>query len=297
MVAKILDGKAAADAWRAELVERISRLPVPPSIALVRVGDDAASGVYVTKKEGMCRQLGIRSQIIHLPASTTQAQLLSRIDALNADKNVHAILVQVPLPPQIDAIEVQKAIQPFKDVDGFGPKNLGFLLMGRPRLVAATPAGVMRLLSHYKLDVAGKHCVVVGRSNIVGKPLAQLLLNADATVTLCHSRTHDLSYFTKQADFLFCAVGKPGLISAKMVKKGAVVVDVGTSKSDDGKLSGDAAGGARLSPTVVGDVDFNGVKKVASYLSPVPGGVGPMTIMSLMANTIAACERQLSAHR
>ena len=280
MVAQLLDGKAAAAAWQAELAERIRRLPAPPSIALVRVGDDPASGTYVKKKEDMCATLAIRSQVIHLPANTPQAQLLSRIEALNADKGVHGILVQVPLPDSIDPIAVQKTVQPFKDVDGFGPKNLGYLLMGRPRLVAATPAGVMRLLKHYSLDVAGKHCVVVGRSNIVGKPLAQLLLMSDATVTMCHSRTTDLAAYTKQADFLFSAVGKPGLITAKMVKKGAVVVDVGTSRNDEGKLAG--------------DVDFASVKKTASYLSPVPGGVGPMTIMSLMANTVSACEQQLA---
>ena len=278
MVAKLLDGKAAAAAWKTELAAKLARLPSKPCIALVRVGEDPASGAYVQKKAEMCASLCIDSRVIHLVDDTTQAQLLINIETLNADESVHAILVQVPLPPQIDPISVQMAIHPLKDVDGFGPENLGLLLMGRPRLVAATPAGVMRLLKHHGLAVSRKHCVVVGRSNIVGKPLAQLLLNADATVTIAHSKTPDLATQTKQADFLFLAVGKPGLIKGSMVKKGAIVVDIGTSRNKGGKLAGDA--------------DFTSVSKVAAFISPVPGGVGPMTIMSLMANTIMAYELQ-----
>ena len=278
MVAKLLDGKTAAEAWQAELAAQLRALPSPPKLVLVRVGDDPASGIYVKKKIEMCAKIGITSELVHLPQETSEAALLSRISSLNADKSAHGILVQVPLPKQIDALNVQKAIHPFKDVDGFGPKSMGYLLMGRPRFVAATPAGIMRLLAHYKLDVAGKHCVVVGRSNIVGKPLAILLLQEDATVTMAHSKTKNLAAITKQADFLFVAVGKANLITKDMVKKGAVVVDVGMNKNKDGKSCG--------------DVDFKGVSPVASFITPVPGGVGPMTIMSLMANTLKACEFQ-----
>ncbi len=278
MVAKILDGKAASVAWEAELAAKLGNMQAKPCIALVRVGEDPASVTYVKKKIEMCTRLGIVSQFVHLPQNTTQDELMARLEKLNTDPRIHAILVQVPLPDQIDAVAVQNAIAPLKDVDGFGPENMGLLLMGRPRLVAATPAGVMRLLKHYSLDVTGKNCVVVGRSNIVGKPLAQLLLNADATVTMAHSKTQNLAAVTKQADFLFSAVGKPGLITGAMVKKGAIVVDIGTSKNDEGKLAGDA--------------QFESVKKRAAWLSPVPGGVGPMTIMSLMANTISAYELQ-----
>lgn len=296
MTAKLLDGKAAAAAWEAELSAKLKSLPSTPKLVLVRVGDDPASGMYVRKKSEMCKELGITSELIHLPESTSESSLLSRISSLNSDQSVHGILVQVPLPKQIDAFAVQKAIHPFKDVDGFGPKSMGYLLMGRPRfaatvghradgaptayepLVAATPAGIMRLLLHYKLKVAGKHCVVVGRSSIVGKPLAILLLGADATVTIAHSKTKNLAAITRQADFLFTAVGRANLIRASMVKKGAVVVDVGMNKNKEGKLCG--------------DVDFAAVKKLASAITPVPGGVGPMTIMSLMANTIKAYESQ-----
>ncbi len=278
MVAKLLDGKAAAAAWEAELSAKLRGLPSPPKLVLVRVGDDPASGIYVKKKIEMCAKIGITSELVHLPENTSEASLLSRIASLNADKSVNGILVQVPLPKQIDALNVQKAIHPFKDVDGFGPKSMGYLLMGRPRFVAATPAGIMRLLQHYSLSPAGRHCVVVGRSNIVGKPLAVLLLQDDATVTIAHSKTKDLAAITKQADFLFVAAGKANLITKAMVKKGAVVVDVGMNKNRMGKSCG--------------DVDFKPVSSVASFITPVPGGVGPMTIMSLMANTIKAREFQ-----
>ncbi len=298
MTAKLLDGKAAAAAWEAELAAKLKTFSSKPKLALVRVGDDPASGIYVRKKIEMCAKLGIESELIHLPASTAADQLDSRIISLNADKTVSGILVQVPLPRQIDAFAVQKAIHPFKDVDGFGPKSMGYLLMGRPRfaatighradgaptacepLVAATPAGIMRLLEHYKLDVAGKHCVVVGRSNIVGKPLAILLLQADATVTIAHSKTKHLAAITKQADFLFVAAGQANLVKKDMVKRGVVVVDVGMNRNRMGKSCG--------------DVDFASVSSVASFITPVPGGVGPMTIISLMANTIHAYEMQHS---
>lgn len=278
MAAKLLDGNIASQAWRAELEEALKSFPSPPKLALVRVGNDVPSGIYVKKKIEMCEKLGILSQLIHLPQDISQAELLSSISLLNADKSVSGILVQLPLPKHIDAFAVQKSIHPFKDVDGLGPKNMGYLLMGCPRFVAATPAGIMRLLRHYGLDVAGKHCVVVGRSNIVGKPLSILLLSSNATVTIAHSKTSNLGSITKQADFLFVAAGQARLIKKGMVKKGAVVVDVGINREKGGKICG--------------DVDFDPVSKIASYITPVPGGVGPMTIMSLMANTILAYKLQ-----
>ncbi|MFH1095529.1 MAG: bifunctional methylenetetrahydrofolate dehydrogenase/methenyltetrahydrofolate cyclohydrolase FolD [Candidatus Micrarchaeota archaeon] len=279
MTAHLLDGKAASLAWQAELGERIKSLPSPPCLALVRVGEDPASGIYVRKKTEMCGRLGIRSELIHLPEKTTQKELLSRIESLNADKTVNGILVQVPLPKQIDALAIQQAIHPLKDADGFGPESMGLLLMGRPRFIAATPAGIMRLLSHYHLSPAGKHAVVVGRSNIVGKPIAQLLLAKDATVTIAHSQTPNLAAITRQADLLVVAVGKAGLITKEMVKPGAIVIDVGMNKDKAGKSCG--------------DVDFPGVSSVAAYATPVPGGVGPMTVAMLMQNAVAAAGRKI----
>ncbi len=290
MSAKLLDGKAAAAAWEAELAEQLKSFPSQPKLVLVRVGEDGPSGVYVKRKVEACARIGIISEVRHLPATATQKELLALVDMLNADKSVHGILVQVPLPKAIDPLAVQQAIHPFKDVDGFGTKSMGLLLMGTPRFAAATPAGILRLLSHYHFSVAGRHCVVVGRSNIVGKPLAMLLLQADATVTIAHSKTADLPSVTRQADFLFAAVGKPHLITANMVKPGAVVVDVGVNRLDEKRTAGQkpeleiASSKSKL----VGDVDFDAVKEVASYITPVPGGVGPMTIASLLANTVKA---------
>lgn len=322
MTAQLLDGKAAASAWEAELAARLKAFPSKPKLVLVRVGDDPASGIYVKRKVEACARLGLESEVKHLPAVSTQDEVLALVEKLNADKAVHGILVQVPLPKAIDPLAVQRAIHPFKDVDGFGPKSMGLLLMGIPRFAAATPAGIMRLLAHHKLDVAGMRCVVVGRSNIVGKPLAQLLLMADATVTIAHSKTPDLGVLTREADFLFVAVGKPYLISKGMVRPGAVVVDVGMNRletpagahakaapgahpaSASGspapthaplsnpkpELEADPAHPRSKSPSIVGDVDFEEVKSVASWITPVPGGVGPMTIASLLANTVKAYE-------
>ncbi len=278
MTAKLLDGKAAAAAWEAELSAKLKALPSQPCLALVRVGEDPASAIYVRKKIEMCAKIGIKSRLIHLPEKTTQKELLARLFELNSDPSVHGILVQVPLPKPIDPLAIQQAIHPLKDADGFGPESMGLLLMGRPRFCAATPAGIMRLLSHYHLSPAGKHAVVVGRSNIVGKPIAQLLLAQDATVTIAHSQTPNLAAITRQADLLVVAVGKAGLITKEMVKPGAIVIDVGMNKDKEGKSCG--------------DVDFPGVSAVASAITPVPGGVGPMTIMSLMANTVKAYELQ-----
>ncbi len=278
MSAKILDGKIASAAWEAELVSRLKLLPSKPKLVLVRVGDDPASGIYVRKKTEMCARLGIVSELVHLPEATTQKDLLARVEKLNKDEDTHGILVQVPLPKQIDALAIQRAIHPLKDVDGFGPESMGLLLMGTPRFSAATPAGIMRMLKHYGIEVAGKHAVVVGRSNIVGKPIAALLLEADASVTIAHSKTKNLASFTRQADILVCAVGHAGLITGDMVKPGAVVIDVGMNKNKEGKSCG--------------DVDFESVKDLASFITPVPGGVGPMTILSLMANTVKAYEMQ-----
>lgn len=286
--AQLLDGKAAADAWESELSAQLKTFPSKPKLVLVRVGDDPASGVYVRRKVEACARIGILSEVRPLPASATQNELLSLVETLNADKSVHGILVQVPLPPSIDALSVQQAIHPFKDVDGFGTKSMGLLFMGIPRFTAATPAGIMRLLAHYKLAVAKKRCVVVGRSNIVGKPLAMLLLQADATVTIAHSRTADLSAVTREADFLFVAVGKPHLIRAGMVKPGAVVVDVGMNRIGEKTKPELETAAPKSKTSLVGDVDFESVKEVASHITPVPGGVGPMTIASLLANTVKA---------
>lgn len=288
MVAQLIDGKAAAAAWEAELTAQIKSFSSQPKLVLVRVGDDPASGVYVKRKVEACARIGLISEVRHLPATTTQKELLAQVESLNADKSVHGILVQVPLPKSIDPLAVQQAIHPYKDVDGFGTKSMGLLLMGTPRFAAATPAGIMRLLSHYKFSVAGKHCVVVGRSNIVGKPLAMLLLQADATVTIAHSRTPDLGAVTRQADFLFAAVGKPHLITKEMVKSGAVVIDVGVNRLDAKAAPGQKPELEPAKTKLVGDVDFDSVSQVASAITPVPGGVGPMTIASLLANTVKA---------
>jgi methylenetetrahydrofolate dehydrogenase (NADP+)/methenyltetrahydrofolate cyclohydrolase len=301
MSAQLLDGKAAAAAWEAELSAQIKTFSSKPKLVLVRVGDDPASGIYVKRKVEACSRIGLISEVRHLPATTSQKELLACVEMLNADKSVHGILVQVPLPKSIDPLSIQQAIHPYKDVDGFGTKSMGLLLMGTPRFAAATPAGILRLLSHYHLCVAKKHCVVVGRSNIVGKPLAMLLLQEDATVTIAHSKTSDLGAITRQADFLFAAVGKPHLIKIEMVKKGAVVIDVGINRVE---TKSDSPAKPELEPLpqptrknasataskkkLVGDVEFDSVSTIASWITPVPGGVGPMTIASLLANTVKA---------
>ncbi len=284
MTAHLIDGVALSRQLRADLAQRVFTLTASgqrPGLAVLLVGDDPASQVYVRNKVKACAEAGIHSLLERHPASLSQAELLARIAALNADPSIHGILVQLPLPPQIDAQRVIEAISPAKDVDGFHVASAGALLVGQPGFWPCTPYGCLKMLEHIGFDLRGKHAVVIGRSNIVGKPMALLLLQRDATVTLCHSRTPDLKTHTRQADVIVAAVGKAGLLTADMVKPGAVVLDVGTNRDAAGKLCG--------------DVDFAGVKEVAGYLTPVPGGVGPMTITMLLSNTVQAAERAAAA--
>jgi methylenetetrahydrofolate dehydrogenase (NADP+)/methenyltetrahydrofolate cyclohydrolase len=275
MAAQILDGKSLAAQLRAELrrkVEALAQRGIRPGLAVLLAGDDPASRVYVRNKILASEQTGVASSLIELPASVSESELLQRIEALNADTAVHAILVQLPLPRQVDAAKVLQAVSPEKDVDGFHEANLGALLAGQPRVVPCTPAGVMRLLEHGKIRLAGRRAVVIGRSNIVGKPLALLLLQRDATVTVCHSKTADLEIVAKQADILVAAIGRAKLVGPALVKPGACVIDVGVNRLADGSLAG--------------DVDFEAVRDVAGWITPVPGGVGPMTIAMLLENCV-----------
>lgn len=281
MLTQSIDGAALARALRERLrtrVESLARRGIVPGLHVILVGNDAASKVYVRNKTRACAEIGVASRLWELPESTPEADLLARIAALNADPTVHGILVQLPLPSHIAAHHVIGAITPAKDVDGFHLESVGALVTGQPGFVPCTPAGVMAMLEHEGVDPRGKHAVVVGRSNIVGKPLAMLLLAKGATVTICHSQTPDLGAMTRQADILVAATGRLGLISAAMVKPGAVVIDVGINRKPDGKLAGDC--------------DFAGLQGIASKITPVPGGVGPMTIAMLLANTLAAAERK-----
>lgn len=274
MSAGILDGKALAGRIKEELRCKCGRLLRAPRLAVVLVGDDPASAIYVRNKERDCRECGIDCRDHRLAADTTQEALLALIRALNRDDSVDGILVQLPLPGHLDGAQVLRAIDPDKDVDAFHPENVGRLLLGQPRYLPCTPAGILALLREYAIDSAGKHCVVVGRSNIVGKPLALLLLQADATVTVCHSKTPDLADQCRQADILVSAAGQVGLITADMVRPHAVVIDVAMNRGADGRLCG--------------DVDFGTVAQRADYITPVPGGVGPMTRAMLMENTYQA---------
>ena len=279
MSAQILDGKALAAEIRSEVKTQVAALAekgVSTALAVILVGDDSASQVYVRNKIKACADTGIRSLEFRMPAETTQQQLLAKIAELNADENVDGILVQLPLPKQINADAVISAIDPAKDVDGFHVANAGALVTGKQGFVPCTPFGVMRLIEKSGVDPRGKSAVIVGRSNIVGKPMALLLLAADATVTVAHSRTPDLCAVTRNADILVAAVGRAKLIKADMVKPGAVVIDVGMNRDENGKLCG--------------DVDFAEVKEVAGSITPVPGGVGPMTIAMLMQNTALAAQ-------
>jgi methylenetetrahydrofolate dehydrogenase (NADP+)/methenyltetrahydrofolate cyclohydrolase len=280
MQTRIIDGNAIARDLRAALraqVEGLSAAGRRPGVAVVLVGDHPASRVYVRNKTRACDETGVLSRQIDLPADTTQAGLLAHVERLNADPQIHGILVQLPLPAAIASERVVEAIAPDKDVDGFHPCNMGLLAAGRPRFVPCTPAAVMRLLDHERVVLEGRRAVIVGRSNIVGKPLALLLLQRGATVTVCHSKTPDLGEMTRQADVLIVAAGKPNLVNGAAVKPGAVVVDVGINRLPGGQL--------------VGDVDARSVTGVASHLTPVPGGVGPMTIAMLIANTVLAAQR------
>jgi len=280
MTAQIIDGKTIAQQVRAEWKVRADALKargVTPGLAAVIVGNDPASKVYVANKVKACAELGLYSKHIELGSDISEAALLAEIAALNSDPKIHGILVQLPLPKHLDAHKVIEAINPDKDVDGFHEKNVGALVTGETPFPSCTPFGVMVLLEKTGIAIEGKHAVIVGRSNIVGKPMALLLLHKNATVTICTSKTVDLAKHTRDADILVAAVGKPNFITGDMVKPGAVVIDVGINRNAEGKL--------------VGDVDFASVKEVAGYITPVPGGVGPMTITMLVANTVRAVER------
>lgn len=277
----LIDGKALAAKMRQELCEQVrqfrSERGKEIGLAVVLVGDNQASQVYVRNKIKACEEVGIRSYSYHLPEETGEEQLLSLIDELVSDPNIHGILVQLPLPKHIDEKKVLRRIPASKDVDGFCAENVGNLAMNRETIVACTPYGVMKMLEHYGIDPKGKNAVVLGRSNIVGKPMAMLLLNADATVTVCHSKTKDLKKICSEADILVVAIGRAKFVQADMVKEGAVVIDVGMDRDENGKLCG--------------DVDFERVKDKVSYITPVPGGVGPMTITMLLYNTVLAALR------
>lgn len=271
-MAQIIDGKLVSQQILDKLAQDVCAENKKPSLTVIIVGEDPASKIYVNLKKKKAAQLGFDSNVIEMPENTSQEELLSAIDALNKDDSVNAILVQLPLPEHINTNEVLEKISPIKDVDCFHPYNAGQIASGKkPYVYPCTPSGIMTLLDYYNIDVEGKTAVVVGRSNIVGRPCAQMLLNRNATVITCHSKTKNLADYTKQADILVCAVGCKKIITADMVKDGVVVIDVGMNRSDDGKLCG--------------DVDFENVKEKASFITPVPGGVGPMTICSLMKNT------------
>jgi methylenetetrahydrofolate dehydrogenase (NADP+)/methenyltetrahydrofolate cyclohydrolase len=279
MTAQLIDGKALSQQVRDEVATRVAALKargVNPALAVILVGDNPASQVYVKHKVADCESVGMRSILDRLPADTSEAALLARIRELNDDASVNGILVQLPLPPHIDANKVIATISPAKDVDCFHVASVGALMAGLPGFKPCTPHGCMRMLQAAGVDPRGKHAVVVGRSNIVGKPMAMLLLQAHATVTICHSATPDLGAITRQADILVAAVGKRNMITADMVKPGAVVIDVGMNQNEQGKLCG--------------DVDFDAVKDVAGWITPVPGGVGPMTRAMLLVNTLQAAE-------
>ena len=280
MSAKILDGKALAARVREGLKKEVTQLTAEgftPGLAVILAGEDPASQVYVRNKQRACEELGIKSWKHHLPADISQKDLVRLVEKVNADPEVSGILVQLPLPVHIEAEAVLDVIDPAKDVDGFHPVNLGLLAAGRPGILPCTPAGVMELVKESGVDVTGKECVIVGRSNIVGKPLAFLFLQAHGTVTVCHSRTRNLEEVCRRADILVAAVGRPGLIYGEMIKPGAVVIDVGINRTAEGKLTG--------------DVEFASAVRQAGAITPVPGGVGPMTIAMLMQNTVAAACR------
>ena len=289
MSATILDGKAVADEIRAEIANETAQFSVArgitPCLAAVLVGDDPASQVYVRNKQKACEKSGIASRLHRLSSATTQAELLSLVDQLNEDSAVHGILVQLPLPKQIDESKVLLAIHPIKDVDAFHPENVGRIVQGRPRFLPCTPHGIQQLLIRKGIPIAGSHVVVLGRSDIVGKPIAIMLMQrgrgGDATVTICHSRTKDLACVTRQADILIVAIGKPKFVTAEMVKPGATVINVGINRTEEG---------------LVGDVDFEKVREVAGMITPVPGGVGPLTIAMLLNNTLTAAKMQVEKH-
>ncbi|MGH7851276.1 MAG: bifunctional methylenetetrahydrofolate dehydrogenase/methenyltetrahydrofolate cyclohydrolase FolD [Thermodesulfobacteriota bacterium] len=284
-MAEIIDGKLVSQHIRDEVAEGVERLKretgITAGLAAVLVGDDPASEIYVRNKRKACTEVGMYSEELRLPGETTEEELLSLVDKLNGDGNIHGILVQLPLPSQISETKILRAVSPLKDVDGFHPYNVGLLVEGKPRFISCTPHGIIKMLDFYKIAIEGKEAVVVGRSNIVGKPVSILLLHRHATVTICHSRTKPLDEVTRRADILVAAIGRADFITAGMVKEGAVVIDVGINRNKDGKLTG--------------DVDFEGVSKKASYITPVPGGVGPMTIAMLLWNTLESARNFASS--
>lgn len=282
-MAKIIDGKLVSSEERKKIAKEVESLKAAgytPGLAVIIVGEDPASKVYVRNKSKACDEVGIYSEVYELPESTTEEELIALVHRLNTDEKINGILVQLPLPKHLSDERVIAEISPEKDVDAFHTVNVGKIMLGDYDFLPCTPAGVMVLLEHYGIDVGGKECVVVGRSNIVGKPQAMLLLHANGTVTVCHSRTKDLASVTRRADILVVAIGKADFITGDMVKEGAVVIDVGMNRREDGKLTG--------------DVDFESVEAKASYITPVPGGVGPMTITMLMKNTLTAAKRAKS---
>jgi methylenetetrahydrofolate dehydrogenase (NADP+)/methenyltetrahydrofolate cyclohydrolase len=289
MSARIIDGKQIAAQMREEIKAEVAALKprgVVPGLAVILVGDDPASHSYVKAKEKACEEAGIFSDDNRLPANASQEEILALVEAKNADPNVHGILVQLPLPKHVDESTVLRAVKPEKDVDGFHPVNVGKMVLGEKAFLACTPHGIVKMLEISGVETKGKHVVVVGRSNIVGKPVANILLqkapNANATVTICHTGTPDMSIFTRQADILIVAAGRPNVVTADMVKPGAVVIDVGVNRVEDATKKR----GYRLA----GDVDFEGVAEVASMITPVPGGVGPMTITMLLYNTLESAK-------
>ncbi|PIR12691.1 bifunctional methylenetetrahydrofolate dehydrogenase/methenyltetrahydrofolate cyclohydrolase FolD [Candidatus Falkowbacteria bacterium CG11_big_fil_rev_8_21_14_0_20_39_10] len=273
---KVLDGKKLSQKIKNDLKREIKNLSLKPGLAIVLVGQNPASKIYVKQKSKIGAEIGIKTTIHKLPSSVAEKKLLELINKLNKNKNVHGIIVQLPLPKRINPAKVIKTIDPKKDVDGFHPLNAGNLFLGQKSFVPATPAGIMELLNSYKIKIAGRHSVVVGRSNIVGKPIALLLLEKNATVTICHSQTKNLSQITHQADILISAVGQPNLIKKNMIKKGVVIIDVGINRLGNKKI--------------VGDVDFKNCKSMARAITPVPNGVGPMTIAMLMKNCVEAAK-------
>ncbi|MBA2869949.1 methylenetetrahydrofolate dehydrogenase (NADP+)/methenyltetrahydrofolate cyclohydrolase [Anoxybacillus calidus] len=288
MTAQIISGTELAKEKRAQLAKEVQQLKnegIEPGLAVVLVGDNPASRSYVKAKQKACEEIGIRSVLLEFPDTITEQFLLEQIERLNLDDSIHGILVQLPLPKQIDELKVIEKIAPEKDVDGFHPLNIGRMVAGQKAFLPCTPYGILYMVQSLGVEIAGKHVVVIGRSNIVGKPVGQLFLKENATVTYCHSKTKNLADMTRQADILIVAVGKPNLIGAEYVKKGAIVIDVGVNRLENGKLCG--------------DVNFDEVKEVASYLTPVPKGVGPMTITMLLHNTVqAARENKLQkAHK
>lgn len=273
-MAILIDGKAISASVREEMKAEVAAMETKPGLAVIIVGNDPASKTYVKNKKKGCEQVGFYSEVHELPESTTQQELIALVNKLNGDEKIHGILVQLPLPRHLDDKAVIAAIDPRKDVDAFAEVNVGKIMIGNHSFLPCTPAGIMVLLERSGIDISGKECVVVGRSNIVGKPMAMLLLGANGTVTVCHSKTRDLAEVTRRADILVVAIGKADFITGDMVKEGAVVIDVGMNRNVEGKLTG--------------DVDFKSVEPKASYITPVPGGVGPMTITMLLRNTITA---------